>query len=352
MNNISNKSKDNSKLVMTETSKYIHSWLIITMIMVVLMIIIGGITRLTDSGLSMVEWRPLYGFLPPMNNIEWERIFTLYMNSPEYIIKNNGMDLSEFKSIFFWEYFHRLWGRLIGIIFIIPLIFFFILKTFPQFLFKRILIVLFLGGLQGIIGWWMVKSGLVNDPSVSQYRLATHLSNAFLILFLLMWTFLDLKEGSVKMKLDFNFFVLIILSITIIAGAFVAGMDAGLMYNEYPLMGEGFVPENYGEYNFLDPFENPASAQFHHRHLGLFTMLTILFFGFKNFNATNDLRMRKIILLMGITVFFQFLLGIVTLINMVPIHLGALHQTGAVILFLIVTAGIHRKYLLKKVNSF
>ena len=123
MNNISNKSKDNSKLVMTETSKYISSWLIITMIMVVLMIVIGGIKRLTDSGLSMVEWRPLYGFLPTMNNIEWERIFTLYMDSPEYIIKNNGMGLSEFKSIFFWEYFHRLWGRLIGIIFIIPLTF-------------------------------------------------------------------------------------------------------------------------------------------------------------------------------------------------------------------------------------
>jgi len=347
MNIISNKLKNNSKSIMTRSSKYISDWLIITIIMVVLMIVIGGITRLTDSGLSMVEWRPFYGFLPPMNDLEWARIFNLYMNSPEYIIKNNGMDLSEFKNIFFWEYFHRLWGRLIGIIFIIPLIFFFILKIFPKFLFQRILVILFLGGLQGIIGWWMVKSGLVNDPSVSQYRLATHLSNAFLILFLLTWTFLDLQEGSAKIKLDFDFFILIILSTTIIAGAFVAGMDAGLMYNEYPLMGEGLVPENYGEYNFLDPFENPASAQFHHRHLGLFTMLTILFFGFKNFTATKDTRMRKIILLMGITVCVQFLLGIVTLINMVPINLGALHQTCAVILFLIVTVGIHRKYLLK-----
>jgi cytochrome c oxidase assembly protein subunit 15 len=330
------------------SSPFISYWLITMIIMVGLMISIGGITRLTESGLSMVEWRPLWGFLPPLNDTEWNRIFNLYMKSPEYILINNGMDLSSFKNIFFWEYFHRLWGRLIGIIFIIPFIFFIAVKTFPKFLLKRTIFILFLGGIQGLIGWWMVKSGLVNDPTVSQYRLAIHLSNAFLILFLLTWTFLDLQEGSVKMKLNYNFFTLALLSVTIIAGAFVAGMDAGLLYNEYPFMGEGFIPENYGEYNLLDPFENPASAQFHHRHLALFTLVNILIFGFKNYNYKNDIKMKRIILLLGIAVSAQFFLGIITLIKMVPIHLGVLHQAGALILFLILTFSIHRIYLLKQ----
>lgn len=341
-----NKIKSHDNLTHNYVPKYISSWLIITIIMVIMMIIIGGITRLTDSGLSMVEWRPLIGFIPPMDDNEWNRIFGLYMISPEYIFKNNGMSLTDFKEIYFWEYFHRLWGRLIGIIFIVPFIYFIIIRSIPKFLIKRMIFIFFLGGLQGLIGWWMVKSGLVNDPTVSQYRLTIHLSNAFLILFLLTWSVLDLQEGSVKIKLNFSFFILLLLSITIIAGAFVAGMDAGLMYNEYPLMGNSFIPENYGEYYLLDPFENPASAQFHHRHLALLTLISIIIFAFKNYRICNDLKMRKIVLLMGIIVTFQFLLGIITLINMVPVHLGALHQTGAILLFLFVTVGIHRRYLL------
>jgi len=212
------------------------------------MIIIGGITRLTESGLSMVEWRPIWGFLPPMSDSEWNRVFLLYTNSPEYIKINIGMNLEEFKKIFFWEYFHRLWGRLIGIVFFIPLIFFTVLKKIPKQILPKLFIILILGGLQSIIGWWMVKSGLVNDPTVSQYRLAVHLSNALLILFFLVWVYLEIQEGISKIKLDFSFFVFSLISITIIAGAFVAGMDAGLMYNEYPMMGEGLLPENYGEY--------------------------------------------------------------------------------------------------------
>ena len=246
---------------------YINTWLYITIVMVVLMILIGGITRLTDSGLSMVEWRPIWGFLPPITNEEWKRVFSLYMSSPEYIFKNQGMSIIEFKKIFFWEYFHRLWGRLIGIVFIIPLIIFYLFNKIPNSILLKLLTVLFLGSLQALIGWWMVKSGLVNDPTVSQYRLAVHLSNALLILFLLIWTLLEFKNGHSKIKLDFSFIIFCFLFTTIIAGAFVAGMDAGLMYNEYPLMGYSFIPENYGENGFLDPFENPASAQFHHLSL-------------------------------------------------------------------------------------
>ena len=331
-------------------SKHVSTWLLSTIIMVVLMILIGGVTRLTDSGLSMVEWRPLWGFLPPTSEIEWKRVFELYMNSPEYIFKNNGMSLEEFKEIFFWEYFHRLWGRLIGIVFIIPMLFFIILKKIPKSILSKLFIILFLGGLQGFIGWWMVKSGLVNDPSVSQYRLTIHLSNALLILSLLIWVYLEIKEGVSQIKPDFSFFMFSILFITIIAGAFVAGMDAGLMYNEYPFMGDSLIPENYGEYQLLDPFENPASAQFHHRHLALFTTLCTLFYCYKYYFESEDKKVKKLSLLISIVVCSQFTLGIITLINMVPVYLGAIHQTGAVILFISLICSMHRLNLIEKLN--
>ena len=331
-------------------SKHVSTWLLSTIIMVVLMILIGGVTRLTDSGLSMVEWRPLWGFLPPTSEIEWKRVFELYMNSPEYIFKNNGMSLEEFKEIFFWEYFHRLWGRLIGIVFIVPMLFFIILKKIPKSILSKLFIILFLGGLQGFIGWWMVKSGLVNDPSVSQYRLTIHLSNALLILSLLIWVYLEIKEGVSQIKPDFSFFMFSILFITIIAGAFVAGMDAGLMYNEYPFMGDGLIPENYGEYKLLDPFENPASAQFHHRHLALFTTLCVLCYCYNNYFNNDDNKIKKISLIISIIICSQFLLGIITLVNMVPVYLGALHQTGAVILLISLVCSMHRLNLITKFN--
>ncbi len=331
-------------------SGQIRIWLLSTIIMVILMILIGGVTRLTDSGLSMVEWRPLWGFLPPISQFEWNRVFELYMKSPEYIFKNKGMSLEEFKEIFFWEYFHRLWGRLIGIIFIIPLLFFIIVKKIPKSILSKLFLILFLGGLQGFIGWWMVKSGLVNDPTVSQYRLTIHLSNALLILSLLIWVYLDVKEGVSQIKPDFSFFMFSILFITIIAGAFVAGMDAGLMYNEYPFMGDSLIPENYGEYQLLDPFENPASAQFHHRHLALFTTLCTLFYCYKYYFESEDKKVKKLSLLISIVVCSQFTLGIITLINMVPVYLGAIHQTGAVILFISVICSMHRLNLTEKLN--
>ena len=331
-------------------SGQIRIWLLSTIIMVILMILIGGVTRLTDSGLSMVEWRPLWGFLPPISQFEWNRVFELYMKSPEYIFKNKGMSLEEFKEIFFWEYFHRLWGRLIGIIFIIPLLFFIIVKKIPKSILSKLILILFLGGLQGLIGWWMVKSGLVNDPTVSQYRLTIHLSNALLILSLLIWVYLDVKEGVSQIKPDFSFFMFSILFITIIAGAFVAGMDAGLMYNEYPFMGDSLIPENYGEYQLLDPFENPASAQFHHRHLALFTTLCTLFYCYKYYFESEDKKVKKLSLLISIVVCSQFTLGIITLINMVPVYLGAIHQTGAVILFISLICSMHRLNLITKSN--
>ena len=196
----------------------------------------------------------------------------------------------------------------------------------------------------------MVKSGLVNDPSVSQYRLTIHLSNALLILSLLIWVYLEIKEGVSQIKPDFSFFMFSILFITIIAGAFVAGMDAGLMYNEYPLMGDGLIPENYGEYKLLDPFENPASAQFHHRHLALFTTFCALCYCYNNYFKNDDNKIKKISLIISIIICSQFLLGIITLVNMVPVYLGALHQTGAVILLILLVCSMHRLNLITKFN--
>ncbi len=317
---------------------FLLNWLSLIFILVIAMIVIGGITRITDSGLSMVEWRPILGFLPPLNNQEWERVFDLYKNTPEYSYYNKGMVLSEFKFIFFWEYFHRLWGRLIGILFIIPFIYLYFIKKLNKFLTLRLLIILFFGGLQAFIGWWMVESGLHDRPDVSQYRLAIHFGNSLLILFLIYWLILDLKNSKSKIKFDLNLIVFTIIFITIIAGSFVAGMDAGLMYNTYPLMNESFFPSDYLSSGLLDPFENPGSAQFHHRHLGLISLVAIIIFFIKNF-STKKVLLELFFLI--ILIIAQFLLGVYILLNYVPNLNASLHQIGAILIFLTMIKIIH-----------
>ena len=323
--------KNNSSIIL---------WLGIVLIAVILMVFIGGVTRLTDSGLSMVEWKPILGFFPPLSHEEWLRVFELYKNTPEYKYYNKGMELDEFKIIFFWEYFHRFWGRIIGLIFIIPFLYFIIKKRLSQKNIISLTLILTLGTFQAVIGWWMVKSGLINKPDVSQYRLAIHLSNAFVIMFLLLWLILDLYEGESKIKFNLTFFTLILVSVTIIAGSFVAGMDAGLMYNTYPLMNEKILPDQYLTLGYLDPFENPGSAQFHHRHLGLLCLILSIFFYFKNYNK-KEIRIRINVLL--ILILAQFFLGIFILLNYVPIIFASLHQVGAMMIFLIFISIIHRE---------
>ena len=323
--------KNNSSIIL---------WVGIVLIAVILMVFIGGVTRLTDSGLSMVEWKPILGFFPPLSHEEWLRVFELYKNTPEYKYYNKGMELDEFKIIFFWEYFHRFWGRIIGLIFIIPFLYFTIKKRLSQKNIISLTLILTLGTFQAVIGWWMVKSGLINKPDVSQYRLAIHLSNAFVIMFLLLWLILDLYEGESKIKFNLTFFTLILVSITIIAGSFVAGMDAGLMYNTYPLMNEKILPDQYLTLGYLDPFENPGSAQFHHRHLGLLCLILSIFFYFKNYNK-KEIRIRINVLL--ILILAQFFLGIFILLNYVPIIFASLHQVGAMMIFLIFISIIHKE---------
>ena len=309
--------------------KAVAYWLFTMAVLVALMVLIGGITRLTGSGLSMVEWRPLMGTLPPLSQEEWLRVFTLYQQSPEYNDINYGMSLGEFKLIFFWEYFHRLWGRFLGLAFALPLIYFAIRRQIPQGYGPLFLVLLAFGGFQGAVGWWMVKSGLVDNPAVSQYRLATHLSMALLIYAMLLWTSFGLFYGKVARPSGHVMGVIGLVAITIIAGAFVAGMDAGLLYNEYPLMGDGFVPVEYGEAGASDPFENPASAQFHHRWIALLAVIGVATL-WRRAKAQPTIALRGHI--MGGIVMCQFLLGIMTLLHGVPVWMGAAHQLGAVLL--------------------
>ena len=309
----------------------ISIWLFIISFMVVAMIFIGGATRLTGSGLSMVEWRPLLGFLPPLTELEWIRIFELYKLSPEFIKINSWMGLSDFKFIFFWEYFHRVWGRLIGLFFLIPFIFLIYTKRISGVTLFRTALIFSLICIQGFIGWWMVKSGLNEIPTVSQYRLSIHLSMAFIILGLSFWTAMDLYEGPVK-KINFiDKIPIIFISLTIIAGTFVSGMDAGLVYNSFPYMGETIVPIEYGTLGIIDPFENPVSAQFHHRLLATLTLIIIVLY-FINYILKNEINRRIIIL--SIAIVCQFIIGVFTLLYSVPIVLGVIHQLGGVLLFL------------------
>ncbi len=319
-------------------SQPIALWLGIMAGLVATMVLIGGITRLTGSGLSMVEWRPLMGILPPLSESEWIRVFLLYQQSPEFQNINIDMDLSGFKTIFFWEYVHRVWGRLLGLAFGVPLLAFWLRGMIPSPL-KPVLLLLFvLGGLQGVIGWWMVSSGLVDNPAVSQYRLAAHLSMALLIYGLLVWTALTVAEGPAKMPRGHGLATLILVALTILAGAFVAGMDAGLLYNEYPLMGDSLMPVEYGEEGLIDAFENPAAAQFHHRWIAVLAALAVTGLWVKaRRNMLANLRAH----IMFVIVICQFLLGITTLLLGVPVWAGALHQLGAVLLLGSVLATLH-----------
>ena len=306
-------------------------WLFALCLMIVIMIFIGGVTRLTGSGLSMVEWRPFLGFLPPLTETEWTRVFELYKLSPEFKQINSWMEISDFKFIFFWEYFHRVWGRLIGLFILIPFLYFIFTKKLKNKILFRSSIILFLVCVQGLIGWWMVKSGLNEIATVSQYRLSVHLSMAFIILGISFWTALDLFEGAPKNLKFYDIIPLLFISLTIIAGTFVSGMDAGLVYNTFPYMGDGIIPIEYGNLGFIDPFENPVTAQFHHRLLASITLIIIIIYSI-HYIISNPKNLRILLLLFAIIC--QFIIGIFTLLYSVPITLGAMHQFVGVLLFL------------------
>lgn len=304
--------------------------------MVFAMVVLGGFTRLTESGLSMTGWRPVTGWLPPLSVEQWQAHFDAYRNSPEYQKINAGMSLSEYKEIFWLEYLHRLWGRIIGIAFVVPFLFFLIKGWVSRPLGIRLGFLLVLGALQGVIGWWMVKSGLVDRPDVSQYRLAAHLLMAFLIIGFALWLALDLlKSVQVSAQASVRFlstFVVGLVFVTVFSGALVAGLNAGMIYNTFPLMqGQIFPPEGFA----LSPwhanfFEDLATVQFQHRLLAICSVILVFALWVKARQLPQNIRTRANMLL-GL-VFLQVSLGISTLILVVPIGLAAAHQAGAVLL--------------------
>jgi cytochrome c oxidase assembly protein subunit 15 len=321
----------------------IFSWLFILIAMVFTMIIIGGVTRLTHSGLSMVEWKPVTGWLPPFGETAWLEVFNKYKLSPEFQKINTDMDLNGFKSIFWFEFLHRLWGRLIGVVFFLPFMFFLIYGWLSKPLVPKLVLMFVLGGLQGVLGWYMVKSGLVDRPDVSQYRLTAHFSLALIIIGTIEWVALGLlfpKHTETQGKVPLGYFSSIIVVwafVTALSGGFVAGLDAGFFYNTFPLMEGSFLPPDLYQLSpfYLNLFEDIVSVQFNHRLLAesLFVLVTIMWLKARNVELSS--RGRLAVNLLAAVVLVQVVLGITTLLLVIPIVLAAAHQAGAVIVFML-----------------
>ena len=314
-------------------------WLICSSTLVFIIIIVGGLTRLTNSGLSITEWELFKGILPPLNQKSWFFYFDQYKKIPQFNLLNYNMTLDEFKVIFYWEYLHRILARLIGVFFFIPLIYFYLLKKINKRYMTVCYFIFFLIILQGAVGWYMVKSGLVYDVTVSHYRLSIHLCLAFIIISNIFWLILNVKKNTDLIFLNLNkknifFFILIILIfIQIILGAFVSGLDAGRIYQTWPLMGNSYIPNDLVIKNLKNIFDfnNHSLVQFYHRNLAYFITFYILalnFFIYKR-KIKNLFNPMKFLLL---SLILQIILGILTLMSSLNIYLASAHQISSVIL--------------------
>ncbi len=332
-------------------SRMIAWWLLVVAAMVFVMVVIGGVTRLTHSGLSMVDWRPVTGWLPPLTEARWEAVFGGYQTSPEFKEVNAGMTLEDFKGIFWLEYIHRLWGRLIGVAFFVPFVTFLILKWVDRRLAPKLFVMFVLGGLQGVLGWYMVKSGLVDRPDVSQYRLTAHLAAALLIYGYIVWVAFGLLfpkpeggpkpgecpkpgEGAPARGWRFAVTLCAMVFVTVLSGGFVAGLDAGFAYNTFPLMDGELFPEHLFALSpfFINFFEDVTTVQFTHRVLALSTLglVTVFWFVLRRGEVSGPARSASTILLAVAAL--QVTLGVSTLVLIVPVPLAAAHQAVAVVL--------------------
>ncbi|WP_313951499.1 COX15/CtaA family protein [Accumulibacter sp.] len=316
-------------------------WLLICSAMVFSILVVGGVTRLTHSGLSIVEWQPIVGVVPPLNQAEWDETFDKYKKTPEYQQVNHQMSLDEFKGIFFWEYWHRVLGRLIGVVFLLPFIWFCWRGKVKRSLLPKLLGIFLLGGMQGAMGWYMVKSGLVDDPRVSHYRLTAHLSLAFLIFVAMFWLALGLLAERARATTDatlkglqrIGFWLLMLVAYMVVSGGFVAGIRAGKAYNTFPLMnGHILPPESF----IIDPwylnfFNNMALVQFDHRLGAWLLAFLVPWFWWKIRTAAVSTGARQAATLLMVVLFVQITLGITTLLLAVPVGLGAAHQGGAMV---------------------
>lgn len=327
-------------------------WLFACCAMIFAMVVIGGVTRLTESGLSIVKWEPFKGAIPPLSAADWQILFEQYRSSPQFRFMNPNMNVAEFQNIFWWEYIHRLWGRLIGFVFLLPLLWFWIRGRLDRSLRWPLAACFVLGGMQGALGWWMVASGLVDVPWVSPYRLTAHLGLALLLYSAVFWIGLTLWQGAERQVVQgaetlrtWSKIALGLVFATILAGGFVAGLRAGKIYNEFPLMGDGLVPSDYRDAGLSwvqNLFQNPAAAQFDHRLIAITTVLTVLGFWLYALTKLGRGPTRVLITALAVMVLVQMTLGISTLLLVVPVWLAALHQAGAVTLLTLALWSVHR----------
>merc|ERR1712078_302930 len=309
-------------------------WLSLLLGLVILIILVGGLTRLTDSGLSITTWELFVGLVPPLSNDKWINYFDLYKTIPEFSEQNFNMTLNEFKVIFWWEWVHRQLGRLIGLTVLLPLIYFTI--KHGLWIVKSYGIIFLLVCFQGFIGWYMVSSGLINRVDVSHYRLSLHLVTAFIILSIVFWKYLkltDLKINQINIRLNSIKFFLLLLFLQLIIGAFVSGMDAGKIYNTWPLMGSSYFPDDRVITDFfnLTVFDDQSLVQFIHRNLAYLIVimyLYILYFVLKN----GNINLRTPIFIIGITLLFQIFLGILTILSGVKMLYASLHQINSILI--------------------
>ncbi len=331
----------------------VYKWLLLGCLLIAINVIIGGITRLTESGLSITEWKVISGTIPPLTAEKWNAEFVKYQSTPEYQLVNNGMTISEFKFIYFWEYFHRLWGRMMGLVFMIPFLIFWRRGLLKGWLMKRCLLILLGGAIVASLGWFMVLSGL-EGTDVSHYRLGIHLVAAFILFVYVLWTALDIKYDRRKntnsafdliKKLGVS--LLIIVFVQILYGAFTAGMNAGTIYNTWPLMNGEFMPDNVTAMGgFFENFTNHKDGvQFIHRWFAFIVVGFIVYIWMELRGMKMSLTQGKSITYLLIAVSVQFLLGVCTILlsnGGVPVWIGVLHQIGALGLLTAVTFFNHR----------
>ena len=332
-----------------EIKKNISIWLIFMFFLISFMIIVGGLTRLTDSGLSITKWQLFSGFLPPFTATQWDHYFNLYKEIPEFKLQNYSMNLEEFKVIFWWEWAHRFLGRIIGLFFLVPLIYFSFKVKINKII--DLYFIFFLICFQGFIGWYMVSSGLVDRVDVSHYRLSVHLLIAFLIISLIFWNYLKLSiTNTSKEKLNFLFpvFLLILIFFQISIGAFVSGMDAGRIYNSWPLMGSSYFPNDssYIDLFKLSAFDEPSLVQFLHRNLAYFICIYYLYIVI-NIYKKKLFSLYFSVKLIGSFLLIQIILGILTLLYGAQIILASMHQISSIFL---VSSCIYFLFLNSKSN--
>lgn len=337
---------------MKKENRSVIIWLLSGCVLLFLMVVVGGITRLTNSGLSMTDWHLVTDTFPPLTEEKWSQAFEEYKKFPEYqkINIHNDFTLSDYKFIYFWEWFHRFIGRIIGLVFIAPFVYFLFKKRLSSSTIKKCVVLLFMGGFQGFLGWFMVRSGLINDPDVSHFRLALHLTFAFITFAYTLWVALDLiypdTKNIEKSLRNIAYFALVVLLIQIIYGGFVAGLNAGLIHNHWPLMSDGqFIHDSVflEQKNLLLSFtEGKSGVQFIHRTLAYFVVGLIVLLYYKSRSYKLDQDQTRGINALLLLVFVQFILGVFTLLFAVPLWLGLAHQVSAFFLLTAMTYTLHR----------